>query len=57
MCFYYPIYRCFDADYVQRYATEEALNSLENKSEESDNESELSSLDSFSDDETQGMEL
>eukprot|EP01137_Pigoraptor_chileana_P032247 Opistho-2@21328 len=44
-------------DYVQRFATEAALKEAENKGDDSSSESELSSLEDFSDDETKGMEL
>eukprot|EP01136_Pigoraptor_vietnamica_P036134 Opistho-1_new@102291 len=44
-------------DYVQRFATEAALKEAENKGDDSSSDSEMSSLEDFSDDETKEMEL
>ena len=43
-------------DYVTRFATQRAIDDAENK-EDSDSESDMSEMDPFSDDETNGMDL
>ena len=46
-----------NVEYVQKYATKEAYDAAAESTDDDDEEAEMSSVDSFSDEEAAGMEL